>query len=349
MNKNLVILPSIPLKDTNAGDYRIFHLIRTLLKKSFLYICPIKDLPIPENYPYQIKDDNLKIISPEELPHILKKESISNIIFEHFFTFQWYKNQFRIPEDARVIIDSHSLKFIENERNPAIAKKEKESLKSMELNAYRGADIVIAVTEKEKEDIERLTGIRAFSVPTGIRVPDKVRGFSNRRDAVFIGCMKNIQNIDAMEYFVRDILPLLKRLVPEFKLLIAGSFPPEKIKSMKGRNIEVMGYVYDTSVYAASSVISIAPMRIGSGLKHKVVESIAYGAPVVGTEVAFEGMGLIPDKEILRADTPEDFAAKIALIYRGGELWERLSDSAHLRAASDYSMEVMERKIEELF
>ncbi|NLB34209.1 MAG: glycosyltransferase, partial [Elusimicrobia bacterium] len=209
--------------------------------------------------------------------------------------------------------------------------------------------LVLCVTDREKKITEDLCGVPAKTLPTGIRVPEKIRGFEGRRYAFFTGCMKNIQNTDAVKYFYRQIIPLIVEKIPNFKFFAVGSYPPDSLRQIESKYMEITGYVPDTTIYAASSILSLVPLRIGAGLKHKVVEALAYGAPVVATSVAVEGMDLAPEEEFLLADSPKEFLEQIQRLYSGGELWGKISHGGHRRANLSYSMEVMERKLAGIF
>src|SRR5581483_10434832 len=95
-----------------------------------------------------------------------------------------------------------------------------------------------------------------------------------------------------MIYFTSAILPKIVDAVPDVKLRIVGNAPPEEIVRLASQHVEVVGYVPDTKPYLQKSVISVAPLRFGGGMKGKVGEAMSYGLGVVTTSFGAEGFGL---------------------------------------------------------
>jgi glycosyltransferase involved in cell wall biosynthesis len=129
-------------------------------------------------------------------------------------------------------------------------------------------------------------------------------------DLVFVGSMDWMPNIDAMKYFVADILPLIRRRRPNCSVAIVGREPAPEVLRLAEQDpqIQVTGTVPDVRPWLWRSKLSIVPLRIGGGTRLKIFESMAAKVPVVSTSVGAEGLDVSSPCEIRIADTAEDFA-----------------------------------------
>jgi GT2 family glycosyltransferase len=147
---------------------------------------------------------------------------------------------------------------------------------------------------------------------------------------MFVGGFGHAPNIDAMMWFVSKIFPRLQKRDARFHLTIVGSEPPEAIKSLVADRIEVTGYISDAALaelYRKAGV-AVAPLRYGAGVKGKVIESFAFGIPMVTTNIGMQGIdeaetAFVADdasgfvKQVCRAATDRAAACgKVASAYR---------------------------------
>jgi sugar transferase (PEP-CTERM/EpsH1 system associated) len=135
-------------------------------------------------------------------------------------------------------------------------------------------------------------------------------------DLVFIGMMDYFPNIDAVQYFCRDILPHIRASVPQVRFYIVGRNPTAAVKKLACEpHIIVTGSVPDVRPYLTQAAVAVAPFRIARGVQNKVLEAMAMGVPVIGTSLAFQGLGITPQDGVRQADNPAEFAqAVIALL-----------------------------------
>jgi glycosyltransferase involved in cell wall biosynthesis len=115
-----------------------------------------------------------------------------------------------------------------------------------------------------------------------------------------------------MLWFANDIFPRIREANQDATLNIVGSAPPPEILELGLRKaISVTGPVPDVAPYLQGARISIAPLRVGSGIKGKIIEAMAYGRPVVTTSVGAEGMGLTDGQNVVIAEGAGSFAAAV--------------------------------------
>jgi len=151
-------------------------------------------------------------------------------------------------------------------------------------------------------------------------------------------------------YFSKDILPLIKKDIPDVKFHIIGINPPPKIlKLNKDKNIIVKGPVEDLKYYLQNSACFVCPIRSGAGLQNKILEAMALGLPVITTSIGFEGIKAKEGEDLLVADEPEDFAEKIIRVIKGKSLRNSLSQSARKFIVERYNWKDIIKKLEDIF
>ena len=125
---------------------------------------------------------------------------------------------------------------------------------------------------------------------------------------LFWGAMNRMENEDAILWFLEKIYPTLKQSRPNIKLYIVGNSPSGKVQKFRSENIIVTGFVDSPIKYFEKATLAIAPLRLGAGVKIKVLESLAAGLKVISTEVGAEG---IENSNLIIANDENSFILKI--------------------------------------
>lgn len=202
-----------------------------------------------------------------------------------------------------------------------------------ERAACRRFDRVIAVSSDDRGKMERDYRItNVADVPTGVdTVFFRPSGGARRRsNLVFTGSMDWLPNEDAIQYFTREILPLIKGSVPDVTLTVVGRNPyPSLIElSKRDPSIVVTGRVDDVRPYMETASVYVVPIRIGGGTRLKIYEAMAMELPIVSTTIGAEGLPVCDGRELLLTDTPRTFAEAVVRILEDKELAQRLSTTA---------------------
>ena len=184
-----------------------------------------------------------------------------------------------------------------------------------ERAACRRFDQVVAVSREDAEQMRRDYGISAVAdVPTGVDTEffrPRAEAETAPHSLVFTGSMDWLPNEDAMQFFIREIMPRIRQRVPDVTLTVVGRdpFPSLIEQSRRDPAIIVTGRVEDVRPYIERAAAYVVPIRIGGGTRLKIYEAMAMRKPVVSTTVGAEGLPVRANEELLIADEPEEFAA----------------------------------------
>jgi glycosyltransferase involved in cell wall biosynthesis len=224
-------------------------------------------------------------------------------------------------------------------------------MEAYEKNACRRAKHVIAVSDIDALKIKNMFGVETVtSVSTGVDVEYFApRGSApHMSDIVFCGSMDWLPNVDAVLYFLSEVLPLIRDRLPGATFTIAGRSPDAKVlKAVKGlKRVCVTGKVKDMRPYLWGSKISIVPIRIGGGTRLKIYECMAAGIPVVSTRVGAEGLRYKDGEDIVLACDPGEIAAACVRLLSDDEARRAISHKALKRAQREFSWEAVSREFE---
>jgi polysaccharide biosynthesis protein PslH len=206
-----------------------------------------------------------------------------------------------------------------------------------EKRTLRRFQHVIAVSERDREEMLRLDPrCRITVVPTGVdteQYRSAPSASGNPPVVLFIGSMDWEPNIDAVEYFCREIWPTVLRDFPDARFQIVGRNPHARVQRLKSASVEITGKVASVADYLAPATVVAVPLRIGGGTRLKIFEAMAMGKAVVSTSIGAEGLSLTPGRDLLIADSSGSFAASILELLHHPELRRACEQAAAALAA----------------
>ena len=175
----------------------------------------------------------------------------------------------------------------------------------------------------------------------------------NRREfdyeLLFVGTGRS-PNLNAMNFFLRDIFPHIVKQKPDVILALVGSINQViQIPSQLAKNIIHLGYVEDLSGVYLQTKINICPLLKGAGTKVKLQEALAYGLPIVTTQVGASGLKLENKVNAYIADDSKLFASNILTLLDDEQLCQRLSAAASLTFQKHYAKAQIYSKLDNLF
>lgn len=218
-----------------------------------------------------------------------------------------------------------------------------------ELNTYAAADGVLTVSEKEAALINDLTGHAglAHAVPDFDEVERGLAPFSQRNGVVFVGNFRHPPNLDAVEYFCQEVLPLVSpRLLREHPVRIVGNGPGARVHELAAarEGVSVVGWVPSVIPYLQRARVSVVPLRYGAGTKRKLIQALLAGTPTVTTSVGGEGLPVADGEHVLMEDDAGGFAAALERLLTDEALWDRMADSGRRRMAELHGRAVSLRR-----
>ncbi len=226
-----------------------------------------------------------------------------------------------------------------------------ERIRRFEQRMCAAADAVVAVSPEDAALLQPICPDgRIHIVPSGVRVDhytllqDQVYGQSisqpEGHSLIFTGKMDYRPNVDAITWFVDSILPLID--VPDLRLFIVGQKPHPRLVPLGERdNIHLTGWVDSVVPFLHSGEVYVAPLRMGSGTRLKLLEAMAAGIPIVATTIASAGL-VTPVLDAMRIeDDPAAFAAAITEFLHDPAKRHELSDRAQTAVRQHYDWSVL--------
>ena len=353
----LVIESKIPAPDRDSGSLRMYNLLLVLKNLasnltfgSHLLFHPTLDTQSLEtegiHFLKEPVKDHLEHSGSEYDIVILSRAATASAFIEDVGR---YADRSKIVFDT---VDLHHLRFFRQARITGDAQAMKLALlyKEQEIKLTRVADCTLVVSSIEQTILMKICPDADIRIVSNIHnVYPTAATYEDRTDIFFIGSFYHKPNIDAVLFYANEIHPLLKTMVPGIKCYIIGENPPPGIKSLDSQDLIITGYVPDILPYMERCRLSIAPLRYGAGIKGKVLLSMSYGIPVIGTSVAAEGMPLTKESSLMIADSAEDFCQAIQNVYTNGAVWDELSVKGKRLVQNHFSFEAARSTLVELF
>jgi glycosyltransferase involved in cell wall biosynthesis len=202
----------------------------------------------------------------------------------------------------------------------------------------RAADVVLAVSQEEAEIVTEIApNVRTAIIPNGTdckAISPQPLG----KDILFVGGLTWSPNRDAAQYFMGEILPLIRAAGCQAEVLIVGADPDVKVQHLAASDghVQLPGRVPDIAQWYARAAVVINPMRGGGGTRLKVLEALAAGRPVVTTRIGAEGLDVSDGKEVCLADDPAAFAEKVLWLLRNREAAQAMGRAGRVLVEARY-------------
>lgn len=206
----------------------------------------------------------------------------------------------------------------------------------------------IVVSDADGELLKKLVpGSRTASIPNGVDTDYFTARDGAETAVAYTGGMNMFANRDAVDWFLDDIWPRLKTLVPETKFFGIGQRPSDKLVAAAASdpNVIAPGFVDDVRPWVARTGVYVVPLRVGGGTRLKMVDAMAQGKAIVATTLGAEGIEGENGKHFILADDPAEFAAATARLLRDPAERARLGAAARARAEETYAWRKLGRTL----
>ena len=225
--------------------------------------------------------------------------------------------------------------------------------RNREMRSYKNFNYCIVVTQRDKMILESYSQLLNVEViPNGVDIsyfkPINVK--EDFPSLIFVGDMSGLKNVNAVLYLYKKIYPEILKEYQNIKFYIVGRNPCSEIRKLSSdRSVIVTGYVKDVRPYLAKATVVVVPFLNGTGIKNKVLEAMAMERPVVTTSIGAYGINVTPNKNIIIADDPKEFAKRIVELLNDEQLRRKIAHNGRILVEANYSWEKVADALNELF
>ena len=253
------------------------------------------------------------------------KEDIYDVVQLETLFMTPYVDTIRKYTKARIVLRAHNVEHLIWERiakgthfflKRAYINHLAKTLKNYELSAISQVDGIAAITRKDAAFFRKYCATTTIAIPYGV-YPDQFTPsceIEGKPTFYHIGSMNWMPNEEGIRWFIDNCLEAVVAKVPDFVFHLAGRNMPEWLKSMKNEHVNVVGEVPDAKEFVASHNVAIVPLLSGSGIRIKIIESMALGKTVITTMVGAEGILYTEDLNIIIAENKAKMAEAIRRI-----------------------------------
>ena len=263
-----------------------------------------------------------------------------------------------LPRDVQTIFVHHELRYVRNENEMTFLDKvtdEERMLyrigKDFEHSALQTYKHVIALTEVDRQILIDFVGggEKIYVSPAVVKIADACdkQVVPTAARLTFVGNEGHYPNLDAVVWFCQEIAPCLRSQGFHFTFQVIGPWRSSYMKELQAScpEMELVGYVEDLHSFLNRSIV-LVPIRIGSGMRMKILDAVSSKAPFVTTTKGVEGIDFRHEEECLKADTASDFASAIIRLANDENLQIKLANHAIGRLHGLYNpQEMLERRL----
>ncbi|MBA3869344.1 MAG: glycosyltransferase [Anaerolineae bacterium] len=208
----------------------------------------------------------------------------------------------------------------------------------------------IVVSERDRDELVQINPtLKVTVIPNGVDTYEfRPRQVQRIPALLFVGNYEYAPNVDAALRLATEIFPAVLARVPQARLWLVGNAPPSELTALANDSIRVTGRVPDVRPYLARASAFVSPLRLGAGIKNKVLEALAMGCPVVATSVSLDGIAVHHGQDALAADGETMIDAIVGLL-QDENLRETLSTNGRKLIESRYSWNHVAQQYEDLY
>jgi GT2 family glycosyltransferase len=343
--------------DMDAGSLRMFNLLKILARQGCKVTFAAENLQFHEPFSSVLRGEGVEHIG---VPAVY---DLADYISLHAFAFdviilsrKFVANRFidlirQCAPSAKIIFDTVDLMFLRLFRQAEVEGSEEirgtaEASREIELDLCAKSDLVYVVSPEEASILGKdIAPDKIAVVPLIHEVVPSDIPFSQRSGVLFVGGYQHPPNLDAIEYFLDKVFPLLSDRLPDLKVHVVGSNMPARLQQRASKSVVIHGHVPNLVPILNTVRASIAPLRYGAGVKGKVNQSMAHGVPVVASSIATEGMYLVDGENVLVGDTPQAFADAVFRIHSDANIWAHVSAAGLKNIERHFSFEPVKKAL----
>ncbi len=348
----LVLDHCTPMPDMDAGSITALNLMRLLMAQGFqITFIPEDNFLYLPGYTENMQRIGVEVLYSPYCTSVEKhiKEHGDKyhavVLFRPLVANRHLALINKYCNNAKLVYHVSDLHFLRLQREKELQKSGHQAnnldvLQQEEITLIKKMDAVIVHSDYEQKIlVDDFQCHNIHVLRWSIEIPGTTAGFEQRSDICFIGGYQHPPNIDAVDYFLKDVFPLVLNVKPEIRFYIIGSNPPDHFKQYASDNVIVTGYIKDLNSLLDKVRVAVAPLRYGAGIKGKIGTTLSVGLPCVATSIAAEGMNMTHGEEFLLADSAEEIAQAVLQLYSDQATWQHISQSGIELAELSYGFE----------
>ena len=297
---------------------------------------------------------NIKRFYSEQFKNLivgtLKKDNYDVVLLESLFVMPYLEN-IKQHSKAKIIYRSHNIEHEIWERNAKNTKGFKKNyvnllakrLKVYEIEAINKVDGIAAITEKDKTTLQTLGGNKPIVVtPFGIDSSKFISNPNAINNTVFhIGSMDWLPNQEGIKWFLKEVWSKVVAKEPNAIFNIAGRNMPNWLLTLKQKGVNNLGKVKSAKEFVQDNSILVVPLFSGSGMRIKIIEAMALGKLVIATSLALEGVNCTHQKNVIIANTADEFIAAISYYLSNPNEQQQIALAGQQLVQSNYDNQVI--------
>lgn len=225
-------------------------------------------------------------------------------------------------------------------------------LKDYELSVLNDYDGIAAISNKDANYfLEKGCKVPVTHIPFGVDVSEyKIKKTDMEFPSLFhLGAMNWPPNEEGIKWFLDEVWMKIHEKFPNLKFYLAGRMMPQWLLTLKMPNVEVLGEVEDAREFVLSKAVMVVPLFSGSGIRIKIIEGMALGKTIISTTVGAEGLNYTNGKDILIADTADEFVETVGKAIKSQKLYEEMGANARLLIEAHHNNKVIVQKLDSFY
>ncbi len=300
-----------------------------------------------------------RFFSPDfdrKLIEVLKKTKFDIVHVESLFMTP-YIGTIRRTSKAKIVLRSHNLEYIiwenlargtKNFPKKTYLKILSSQLKKYELGVLKDVDGIATISS---EDYKKYISFKAskpiINIPFGVDLKKYIPGKAViEPNSVFhIGAMDWAPNVEGVDWFLKEVWPLVRKKNKNLKFYLAGKAMPKKYAKLENDGIFCLGEVKDARAFMDSKLLMVVPLLSAGGIRVKIIEGMAMQKCIVSTKTGADGIDYKNEINLHIADAPLDFANKILELFQKTEVIQQTADQARFLAQNHYDNDLLSRDL----
>jgi glycosyltransferase involved in cell wall biosynthesis len=331
----LFISKSCPNKIKSAGDIRSLRMLEILRSKYDIDV-------VSRSADYGDNDikgigcvSHIRCDMRKEIESIIKSKNPEIVILTHWTIAKEFVGFVKSLTKAKIVIDTIDLEYLRLQRKCEIGLLDEAAVKhtkELELGVYREANTLIMASEIDSEELLKNGEFKTVVLPCLYDINYDYKT-NEGRNSYIICNWTHEPNIISTVFICKELIQHV-----DTKFHVVGKHPPKEIVEFAGEKVEICGAAYEINKFLSGMNLLICPVFFGAGVNGKIIQALAFGIPVVTSKLGAMPLGLEHEKDVMIAETKDEYLDCINKIFCNKELRERLSNNGR-ELAKNYTFE----------